>query len=95
MRNGQYIWERIAGQPAHGTESAVYQPIIEVAGDRRVLIENHLGVITYGKEKIVVKMRYGSVSTCGCSLEIAHMTKEQLTIFGHIHSVALHRREKT
>ena len=93
MWNGHYIWERIAAQP-DGTKSAGYQPIVELAGDRRVLIENHLGVITYGKEKIIVKVKYGAVCICGCSLELTHMTKEQLVIFGTIQSISLHRRER-
>ena len=94
MRKGRYIWERITPQPAHGTESAAYQTIVELVGYRRVLIENHLGVITYGKEKIIVKVKYGAVCICGCSLELTHMTKEQLVIFGTIQSVSLHRRER-
>ena len=95
MRKGRYIWEKITTPPSHGAESAAYQTIVELAGDRRVLIENHLGVITYGKEKIIVKVKYGAVCVCGCSLELTHMTKEQLVIFGTIQSISLHRRERT
>lgn len=94
MKNRRYIWERITSQATHGNESAVYQTIVELTGDRRVLIESHHGVITYGKEKIVVKVRYGTVAICGCALEMRHMTKEQLVIYGQIQSIALHRREK-
>ncbi len=94
MSKGRYFWERITAQPTHGTDSTVYQTIIEVAGDRRILIENHLGVITYGQEKIIVKVNYGSVAICGCALEITHMSNEQLVIFGNIQSISLYRRER-
>lgn len=68
------------------------QPIIEIAGDRRVLIENHQGVAAYGREKILVHVKYGSICICGCNLELMHMTKEQLVIHGRIDSVVLQRR---
>lgn len=68
------------------------QPIVEIAGDRRVLIENHLGVAAYGRENILVHVKFGSVCICGCNLEMLHMTKEQLVIHGRIDSVVLQRR---
>jgi len=69
------------------------QPIVEIAGDRRVLIENHHGVAAYGSEKILVHVKFGSVCICGCNLEMMHMTKEQLVIYGRIDSVGLLRRQ--
>ena len=68
-------------------------PLIEIAGDRRVLIENHKGVIAYGTEQICVKVSYGTVSVCGCDLELARMTKGQLIVSGRIGNVLLNRRE--
>lgn len=68
------------------------KPIIEISGDRRVLIENHQGVAAYGREKILVHVKFGSVCICGCNLEMLRMTKEQLVICGRIDSVALQRR---
>ena len=68
------------------------KPIIEIAGDRRVLIENHQGVAAYGREKILVHVKFGSVCICGCNLEMLRMTKEQLVIYGRIDSVGLQRR---
>ena len=93
MRKASYIWERMISQTTHGTGSALYQTIIEIVEDHRVLIENHRGVITYGSDKIIVKARYGFISVCGCRLEITHMSKEQLVICGGIQSISLHRRE--
>ena len=31
-------------------------PLIEIAGEKRVLIENHLGILAYSLEEIQVKM---------------------------------------
>lgn len=92
MGRGRYLLERLteeadlAGQPLPG------QPIVEIAGDCRVLIENHFGVKEYSHERITVKVKYGCVSICGCHLELLRMTKEQLVICGRIDGVTLLRR---
>lgn len=67
-------------------------PLVELAGDHRVLIENHRGVTEYGTERICVKVKYGTLCICGCEMEVAKMTKEQLVITGRIGSVTILRR---
>ena len=67
-------------------------PLIEIAGERRVLIENHRGVIEYGSEQICVKVKFGSLRICGQNMELAKMTGEQLVITGAIESVTIRRR---
>ena len=94
MKSGRFMWEQMKQQGAC-TETSVFQTIVEILGDRRILIENHRGVVTYSKEKILVKVKYGTVSVCGRNLELTSMTKDQLVIFGNIQSVSLHRREQT
>ena len=67
-------------------------PIVELAGDHRVLIENHRGVVEYGSEKICVKVKYGFLFVCGLEMELAKMTKDQLVILGKIESVMIQRK---
>lgn len=93
MRKEHSLWNQIKEQTLHSTDAALFQSIIEVVGDHRVLIENHSGIITYGKEKVIAQVHYGSVCICGSTLEIAHITKEQLVIHGNIQSISLHRRK--
>lgn len=69
------------------------KPIIEISGDRRVLIENHWGVKEYGHEKITVQVPFGGICVTGCDLELMRMTKEQLVICGKIQCVQLLRKE--
>lgn len=69
-------------------------PVVELAGDRRVLIEQHRGVTEYGCERICVRVRFGEVCICGCGLELNRMTKEQLVVSGRIDSIHLRRRGK-
>ena len=66
-------------------------PIVEIAGESRVLIENHRGVTQYSRESICVKVKFGQVCVNGFALELARMTKGQLVITGRIDSVSLFR----
>ena len=67
-------------------------PILEIAGDSRVLIEQHEGVLQYSREEIGIRVSYGIVVVHGCNLELMKMTKEQLVISGQIDCVALQRK---
>lgn len=68
-------------------------PLMELAGDRRVLIEHHQGVTQYSSGCICVKVKYGLLSVEGCGLELARMSREQLIIRGRIDQVRLIRRK--
>ena len=87
------FFDHMLQQNGFSPESVPGLPIIEIAGEKRVLIENHQGVAAYGKERILVNVKYGSVCICGCNLEMMQMTKEQLVIHGRIDSVGLQRRK--
>lgn len=66
-------------------------PIVEIAGDSRVLIENHLCILEYHVDQIVVKMKYGLLYIKGSKLSIVQMSAQQLVICGCIESLALQR----
>lgn len=92
MEKAYRFLERLADRAELETEPLPMQPIVEIAGDRRVLVENHGGVRAYSNEKILINVRFGVVCICGCGLELIRMTKEQLIIRGRIDSVSLQRR---
>lgn len=92
MRRGYQFWERLADRAELETEPIPLQTIIEIAGDRRLLIENHGGVKAYGSNRILVNVRYGAICACGSELEIIRMSKTKLIIRGRIDSVSLLRR---
>lgn len=69
-------------------------PLVELAGENRVLIECHCGVTEYSSERICVKVKYGYVIVCGCGLELAIMTRERLVISGRIDGIQLNRRAR-
>lgn len=93
MSKGKHFLDRLTENADLLMEPIPGQPIVEIAGDRRVLIENHFGVKVYGQEKIVVKVRYGHVCVGGCGLELLRMNREQLVIRGKIQCVSLQRKD--
>ena len=68
------------------------QSLVEIAGQTRVLIENHKGVTVYECNRIHVKVHFGKLCICGSGLELARMSNCQLVITGRIDCVTLQRR---
>lgn len=90
---GKERWmEKLTRQMEQSPEPVPGLPLVEIAGQGRVLIENHRGVCGYGREQISVRVKFGEIAVRGCGLELARMTKEQLVITGKIESVNLIRR---
>ncbi len=76
----------LPGEPLPG------QSLLELTGDRQVLIENHRGVTQYSRERIGVKVSYGELLVCGRGLELARMSQGQLVVSGAVDSIQLCRR---
>ena len=94
MSDGGTWKERVRQQITRSSEPMPGLPLVEIAGQGRVLIENHRGVCCYGREEIRVKVRFGHISVSGSHLELARMSRETLVITGHIENVTLHREGK-
>ena len=91
MQNRNWI-QKLADNADLSAETLPGVPIVELAGERRVLIERHQGMTEYSRERICVKVSYGMVCIYGCGLELSCMTREQLIISGRIDCVQLQRR---
>ena len=59
-------------------------PLTEVLGNKRILIENHHGIVAYGDANISVKISRGSICIEGRDLEISYMSKDRIIVKGHI-----------
>lgn len=90
MKEKLALWERL-DLPG---ESFPGQVLVEIAGENRVLIENHRGVGAYSPQKIGVKVPYGMIEITGAGLDLRSMTREQLVIAGQIEAVTLKRRAR-
>lgn len=67
-------------------------PLLELAGCRQILIENHQGITEYSRERIRICVSYGQLCICGTCLELRQMGKYQLVICGSIDSIHVVRR---
>lgn len=94
MKKKANIFEKVALAVDLPGESVPGCPLIEIAGDRRVLIENHRGVVQYGETEICLRVSYGYVKICGCDLRLIRMTRQQVIISGRVDGVALCRGAK-
>lgn len=94
MRQRRSWMERLTEGADLPGETLPTVPVVELAGDCRVLIENHGGVTEYGACRIRVRVRYGQVCITGENLRLSRMTKEQLVISGRIDSITVVRRGK-
>ena len=74
------------------SETLLKVPIVELAGQNRLLIENHQGVLVYSLEEIRVKVSYGCICITGCDLRLMQLSKEQLVICGRVDSIHLFGR---
>ena len=63
MKQGS-IWSWLSGdlpgEPLPG------QSLLELTGDRQVLIENHRGVTQYSRELVLARMGQGQLVVTGC-----------------------------
>lgn len=91
MQSRNWI-QKLADEADLSAETIPGVPVVELAGERRVLIERHQGMTEYSRERICVKVSYGMVCVCGCGLELSRMTRDQLVISGRIDCVQLQRR---
>ena len=89
MGKGRTLLERLAAGADTDAQELSYRPIVEILGTQRVLIENHFGIMSYSREQILVKVRFGCIRVCGSGLEILCMSREQLVIRGKICGVFL------
>lgn len=62
-------------------------PLIEIAENKRILVENHLGITAYGPDTICVKLRRGMIEISGNGLEMLCMSKDRVVICGVINTV--------
>ena len=92
MQKERRFLERIVDEMDLTGEPIPGQSIVEIAGDSRVLIENHCGITQYDAEKFCVKVRFGHIAVCGCNLELSQMTRDRLVISGKIGGITIHRR---
>lgn len=92
MKRGKDILNTIADAADLNFEAFPGVPLVEIYDQKRVLIENHCGVLRYGCKEILIRIRSGCLRICGENLHLARMNKEQVVITGRIYGVNLQGR---
>lgn len=64
-------------------------PRIELTGDRELRMENHKGILAYGKEEIHISGGKLIVRITGSELELRAMNASELLITGRIAAIEL------
>ena len=88
MKRMNRLGGRLSGLPFVNEEPAFQCPLVEIIGNRRMLIENHCGLIHYSNSQITVKTMHGLLDVKGTCLYICKMTKFQMIIKGQIYHIA-------
>ena len=83
------IAERMVKMASKHGEPFGKQPLLELFGEHRVLIEHHKGIGEYSTEKLQIKVGYGSIVLMGTGLEICQMSEDQLVVTGTIATITL------
>ena len=91
MKQNRKIVHRLSGILDMSAQQLPGVPIVELAGTKRVLIENHRGVIEYDSSRIRISVKFGKIDVTGSGLEICYMSRQQLIITGQIDSVQIER----
>ena len=60
---------------------------LTAVGDRRLLIENHAGLLLYGSETIRVSTGRGALTVHGSELRMSAMNRAELLILGRLQSL--------
>ena len=90
----KFHWMRQMADHAELTDEVIPgQPVVELLGEGRVLIEGHKGVAAYSDQEITVKTRLGVVRIVGSNLELTSMSAHRLVISGYISCVYLAGRQ--
>lgn len=89
MKSSNRILERFFRSSGIPLEALPGVPIIEIFGDKRVIIEKHYGVKAYEPNEIFVNVSLGCICVAGNDLSIAWMSKERLVIIGSVSCVSL------
>lgn len=87
MKPAKDLIDRIVHKYDFEAEQLPGQPLVEMLGNCRVIVENHCGITGYAPHEIRIRIKHGIYLVCGTGLKITQMTGSALVITGKIESV--------
>jgi sporulation protein YqfC len=91
LGKGKNWLQRMAEEADLLDENIAREPILELCGNSRVLIENHCGVVEYGPGQIRVKIKNGDYTVRGSGLHLCRMCSDKLLIRGRIEEILVRK----
>lgn len=82
--------QRLCAQMYDGArelEAEATEPRIELLGDRRVIVENHRGILEYGAERMRIACGRLTLCVAGEGLELCALSMNELAVTGRIRAV--------
>ncbi|AZR73158.1 sporulation protein YqfC [Anoxybacter fermentans] len=64
-------------------------PLIMMVGGKSLILENHRGVLEYGRERIRIRLQKGEILLIGRNLVIESISDEEIQIRGEITGLSL------
>jgi sporulation protein YqfC len=90
------IRKRIADALELQHDVALNLPVLHITGFERLLMENHRGLLEYGRNKIRIASTAGTVEIAGEGLAIKSVGRDEVLITGSITNVLInHSAVKT
>ena len=91
MKQDRRMLHRFRGMLEMSSQPMPGIPIVELCGEKRLLVENHHGVVSYGDKQIRIAVKFGNLAVSGSGLKICFMSKQQLVVSGRIDTLQLER----
>ena len=91
MKKGNHWLGRIQNEMDLLEVNIAREPLLELCGNSRVLVENHCGVVEYGPQRIRVKIKNGDFAVLGSGLQLCNMCADKLLIRGRIEQILVRK----
>ena len=88
MRKKQNLLPGLADRLELPEEALSGAAKLTVTAGHRALIENHRGILEYGRERITVNFGAERLSLCGQELRIVAMNRRELLIRGELQDIS-------
>jgi sporulation protein YqfC len=89
MKERKNVMQNLANAADLAGELLPGETLLELFGNKRVLIEHHCGVSEYTPCTIRVKTKKGYLCVHGTHLELCKMSAQQLVIIGSIETISI------
>jgi sporulation protein YqfC len=93
MNRKEPIFQRIIRGSDLANPSITAKPLIEIIGCNRLLVENHICIISYSLQEISVRVKYGHITIHGDRLRLAYISTDKIVVTGCLYDIQLQQNK--